>query len=203
MFFQYGEKETDYLSKADKKLSKVIKQIGHINREVDTDLFSAVTHQIIAQQISNVALETVWERLNGLIKKIDAKNILALDRLDFQKIGISFKKVDYIRDFAQKVEDGDFDLDSLYSLSDEEVSKKLVSLKGVGEWTAEMIMIFCMQRPNILSFSDLAIQRGMCRLYSLSKIDEETFEKCRKTYSPYCTVASLYLWEVASDTVAI
>lgn len=85
--------------------------------------------------------------------------------------------------------------------SDEEAIKELSSLQGIGVWTAEMILLFCMQRPNVLSFGDLAIQRGMRMVYHHRKIDRKLFEKYRRRLSPYCSVTSLYFWAVAGGAI--
>ena len=201
MFFQYGNKEIEFLKAKDKRLAFAIEKIGHVEREVDSDLFSAVVHQIIAQQISTKAQATIWKRLNDLLKMVNAKNISDLSPKKLQSFGMTFKKAEYILDFAKKVNDGIFDLEKINEKSDEEVVKELSSLKGVGVWTAEMIMTFCMQRSNIVSFGDLAILRGMRMLYRHRKIDKVKFEKYRKRYSPYGTVASLYLWAIAGGAI--
>ena len=86
-------------------------------------------------------------------------------------------------------------------LTTEEAIKELSSLQGIGVWTAEMILLFCMQRPNVLSFGDLAIQRGMRMVYHHRKIDRKLFEKYRRRLSPYCSVASLYFWAVAGGAI--
>ena len=86
---------------------------------------------------------------------------------------------------------------TLADFNDEEVIKELTSLKGVGEWTAEMLLIHSLERPNILSFKDLGIRRGIMRLYGLADISKKEFEVYRRRYSPHCTVASLYLWEIS------
>lgn len=201
MFFVYGEREISYLKARDKKLSDAIDKIGHINRAVDSDLFSSVIHHIIGQQISTTAQATLWKRLNERLSAVTAETILVLDRDELQSIGMTFKKADYILDFARKVQSGDFDIDGLDELTDKEVIRELSALKGIGVWTAEMIMTFCMQRPNIVSFGDLAIHRGMRMLYRHRKIDRVRFERYRKRYSPYGTVASLYLWAIAGGAI--
>ncbi len=89
------------------------------------------------------------------------------------------------------------DLDRLNSLPDGEIIKRLSSLHGVGVWTAEMMLIFSMQRPDVVSWGDHAIRKGMMNLYGLTELTREQFDKHRKRYSPYGTVASLYLWEIA------
>ena len=86
-------------------------------------------------------------------------------------------------------------------MSDEDAIKELSALKGIGVWTAEMILLFCMQRPNIFSYDDLAIQRGLRMVYHHRKIDRKLFEKYRRRFSPYCSVASLYLWAVAGGAI--
>ncbi len=114
---------------------------------------------------------------------------------------MTFKKADYILDFAKKIDEGSFGIYGLYSLSDEEVIRRFTSLKGIGVWTAEMIMTFCMQRPDIVSFTDLAILRGMRMLYCHRVIDKARFDRYRKRYSPCGTVASLYLWAIAGGAI--
>ena len=79
--------------------------------------------------------------------------------------------------------------------------RELSALKGIGVWTAEMILLFCMQRPDVFSYDDLAIQRGLRMVYHHRKIDRKLFEKYRRRFSPYCSVASLYLWAAAGGAV--
>ena len=201
MFFQYGDRETAYLASRDKRLGQAIRQIGHINREVDADLFSAIVHHIIGQQISTAAQATIWSRLLSAAGTVTADSLTALGRDQLQQIGMTYKKADYILDFAKQVQNGTLNLEQLWSLSDEEVIRELTKLKGVGVWTAEMILTFCMQRPNVVSFGDLAIQRGMRMLYRHRQIDRTKFERYQKRYAPYGTVASLYLWAIAGGAI--
>lgn len=201
LYFEYDEQAIEYLTRKDKRLGAVITRIGHINRPIDSDLFSSVVHHIIGQQISTVAQATVWNRLIEAVGIVDAEHLLVLDREKLQSIGITFKKSDYILDFAQRVHDGRFDIDALLAMPDQLVIQELSSLKGIGVWTAEMIMIFCMQRPDIVSFGDLAVLRGMRMLYRHKQIDKIRFDKYRKRYSPYGTVASLYLWAIAGGAI--
>ena len=197
MYFEYGENEITYLRNKDKKLSEVIDQIGMIEREVDTDLFSAVVHHIIGQQISTKAQTTIWQRMKETLGEVNAETILSADISNLQSLGMTFRKAEYITDFARKVHEGVFDLETVAQMSDEAAIKELASLKGIGVWTAEMILLFCLQRPDIFSYGDLAIQRGLRMVYHHRKIDRKLFEKYRRRFSPYCSVASLYLWAVA------
>lgn len=201
MYFEYGENEITYLRNKDKKLSEVIDQIGMIEREVDTDLFSAVVHHIIGQQISTKAQTTIWQRMKETLGEVNAETILSADISKLQSLGMTFRKAEYITDFARKVHEGVFDLETVAQMSDEAAIKELASLKGIGVWTAEMILLFCLQRPDIFSYDDLAIQRGLRMVYHHRKIDRKLFEKYRRRFSPYCSVASLYLWAVAGGAI--
>ena len=201
MYFQYTTRETDYLSQKDKRLGEAIQKVGPIQREVDTDLFSAVVHHIIGQQISTKAQATIWQRMQEALGSVDAEHILAAGVPQLQKLGMTFRKAEYITDFAQKVQNGKFDLEEIWQKPDEEVIRELSSLKGIGVWTAEMILLFCMQRPDVFSYDDLAIQRGLRMLYHHRKIDRKLFAKYRRRFSPYCSVASLYLWAIAGGAI--
>ena len=201
MYFQYTTKETDYLSQKDKRLGEAIQKIGPIQREVDTDLFSSVVHHIIGQQISTKAQATIWQRMRETLDTVDAEHILSAGVPQLQKLGMTFRKAEYIIDFSQKVQSGEFDLDGIGQKSDEEAIRELSSLKGIGVWTAEMILLFCMQRPDVFSYDDLAIQRGLRMLYHHRKIDRKLFAKYRRRFSPYCSVASLYLWAIAGGAI--
>ena len=201
MYFQYTTKETDYLSQKDKRLGEAIQRIGPIQRDADTDLFSSVVHHIIGQQISTKAQATIWQRMQEALGSVDAEHILAAGVPQLQKLGMTFRKAEYITDFAQKVQNGEFDLEEIWQKPDEEVIRELSSLKGIGVWTAEMILLFCMQRPDVFSYDDLAIQRGLRMLYHHRKIDRKLFAKYRRRFSPYCSVASLYLWAIAGGAI--
>lgn len=201
MIFEYGETEITYLCSKDQRFAEVIAQVGKVEREVDTDLFSSVVHHIIGQQISTKAQATVWTRMQDNLGVVDAKHICAVSLDELQSCGITFKKAEYIKDFADKVRAGTFDLEGIWYKSDEEVIKELSALKGIGTWTAEMILLFCMQRPNVFSYDDLAIQRGLRMVYHHRKINRKLFEKYRRRFSPYCSAASLYLWAVAGGAI--
>ncbi|MGN0348425.1 MAG: DNA-3-methyladenine glycosylase family protein [Roseburia sp.] len=200
-YFVYGEVETEYLKSKDKRLAEVIERIGHIEREVDTDLFSAVIHHIIGQQISTKAQQSIWQKVKETLGEINADTILSMERDRLQQLGMSFRKADYIIDFADKVANGTFDLEGIRSMSDADAIRSLSSLRGVGVWTAEMLLLFCLQRPNIFSFGDFGILRGIRMLYHHKEVDKERFARYRKRFSPYCSVASLYLWAVAGGAI--
>lgn len=195
--FVYGDREIEYLKARDKRLARVIDKVGRVEREVIPDLFQALMNSIVGQQISTKAHVTIWRRMLNELGSITPETIDALTTENLQKFGITFRKAEYMKKAARKVLDGVVNIDRLYGLTDEEVCAELVKLDGVGRWTAEMLMIFSMQRPDVLSFGDLAIRRGMRLVYHHREITRELFDKYRRRLSPCASVASLYFWAVA------
>lgn len=197
--FKYGEKELNYLQKKDKKLALAIERIGIIEREVTPDLFIALIHSIVSQQISSKAAATVWSRLCRLVGEITPAALVKADPSEIQKCGMSVRKASYIRNMAEVVCSGELNIAEFPNLSDEDIIRKLSALHGIGVWTAEMLLIFSMQRPDVVSWGDLAIRRGMCNLYHHQELTKIQFERYRKRYSPYGSVASLYLWALSVE----
>ena len=196
-YFKYGKTEIDYLKSRDKKLAAAIDKIGYIKREVTPDIFTALVNSITGQQISNKALVTILKRLHDKFSPITPENLSRIDVQEIQLCGISMRKASYISEMAKAVAGGEVDLSKLNSMSDKEVCDYLCKLKGIGSWTAEMIMLFSMQRSDILSAKDFVILKGMRALYGHKEITPALFEKYRSRYSPYGSVASLYLWQIA------
>lgn len=196
MNFPYSQKELDYLAARDALLGGVIRRVGYIARTVEEDVFSAVVHHIIGQQISMAAQETVWRRLQDLLGEVTPDTLAEADTEAVKGCGMTYRKADYIRDFARKVRNGEFNVEALREMEDSEAVKALSALRGVGEWTAEMLLLFCLCRPNVLSYGDLGIRRGMMKLYGWDTMTRAQFEACRERYSPYGSVVSFYLWAV-------
>lgn len=197
--FEYSQTEINYLKKKDKKLAAAIDRIGHVSREVDRDIFSALIESIVSQQISGKAAETVQTKLMNLCGKITPEHICNADITDVQKCGMSMRKAKYIKSVGEIVYSGTLDLAAFDAMADEEIIKQLSALNGIGIWTAEMLLIFSLCRRDVLSFGDLAIRRGICMLYGHKTLDKERFERYRKRYSPYGSIASLYLWELSKQ----
>lgn len=201
MFFEYGEKEINFLKKRDKKLAQIIENAGFIERKTDDNVFKSVVYSIIGQQISSSAQEKIIARLNEALGDTTPEKICTCSAETIKSFGTSERKAKYIKNFAEKVENGEFDIDALEKLDDEQLVEKLSSIDGIGRWTAEMIMIFALGRMNVLSFGDFGIRRGLCMLYGIDNLDKKTFEKFKKRFSPYCTVASFYLWDISAGNV--
>jgi len=197
LFFPYGDTEIQWLQSRDPILGAAIERIGHIERPLMPNMFSALLHTIVGQQISTKAHLTVWLRMQERFAPLTPEHLGTVTAEELQTCGISLRKATYIKDIAYAVLNGDVRLEELSFLSDEEVCDRLIRFKGIGTWTAEMLMIFTLQRPNILSYNDLGIHRGLRMLYHHRRVTPELFEKYRRRYAPYATVASLYLWAIA------
>ncbi len=197
--FEYGRVEIEYLKKKDKGLGKAIDRIGKIERAIIKDPFTALISNIVSQQISKKAAATVWKRLCNLLGKPTPQSIVNTNEVEIQKCGMTARKASYIKGISEAVIVGEIDFTAFDTMTDHEIVKKLITLKGVGIWTAEMLLIFSLQRPDVVSWGDLGIRRGMMNLYKINKLTKVEFQKYRKRYSPYGSVASLYLWELSGQ----
>ena len=200
-YVEYGDDAVAYLSERDPRMADAIARIGHVWRVRDDDLFQAVVHSIVGQQISTRAQVTVWSRMRDGLGTVDAAHVAAASVEELQAFGMTYGKAGYIHDFALHVQDGSFDIAAVERMGDDEAIEALASLRGVGRWTAEMILTFCLNRPDVFAYDDLAIQRGLRMLYHHRRITRKLLERYRRRFSPYCSVASLYLWEVAGGAL--
>lgn len=195
--FEYGEKEMNYLRSVDRKLGEAIDRIGKIDRVIIPELFPALIYAIIGQQISLKAAKTIWARMQERFMEITPSYINEIPTEEIQRCGMQSKKAEYIKSTARAIANGEFDLEILYHLPDEEVIKRLSSLDGIGVWTAEQLLLNSMERPDIMSYGDIAIRRGLMMLHELEELTKEQFMEYRQRYSPYGSVASIYIWRVS------
>ncbi|OAT46482.1 3-methyladenine DNA glycosylase II [Proteus hauseri ATCC 700826] len=201
MYFCYGEKEINTLKRRDKRFAGLIERIGEVKRPLTPDLFTALVKNIIEQQISVSAAITVNQRLLDLcLGEYTPERIIQLSVIDIQQCGMTMRKAGYILGIAESVLTRQLNLHQIPTLTDKEIIHTLTQLKGVGVWTAEMMLISSLNRPDILSWGDLAIQRGIMRLYRHKTLDKTRFERYRKRYSPYGSTASLYLWALSKES---
>jgi 3-methyladenine DNA glycosylase/8-oxoguanine DNA glycosylase len=195
-YLKYSNREINHLKSKCEKLAQVIDRLGYLERETIPDPFVALVSSVASQQISGRAAESIWKRFLGLVGEVTPENILSKRSDEIRGCGFSSRKTEYIIGIADAAKRGVIDFRKLSLLDDEMVKDELVKLKGVGEWTAEMILIFSLNRLNVLSYGDYAIQKGLCKLHGKEKITKEDFEYYKELYSPYCSVASLYIWEL-------
>ena len=150
--FQYGPAEIDHLKRRDNKLGRAIDHIGMIERQVMPDLFKALVHSVVAQQISRKAADTVWGRLCERLFDVTPHNVASTDVSNIQKCGLSMRKARYIKGIGEAAFRGDLDLLELREIPDDGIIEKLSSLPGIGVWTAEMLLIFSLCRPDVVSW---------------------------------------------------
>ena len=197
--YVYGEKEIQLLNRQDPVLGAWIRRFGPVEREVTPDRFEALIRSLIGQQISRKAAASVFGRLAAVPGGIAPDTLAKTPDEVLRPCGLSARKAGWIRHLSAEVATGRLDLHALDDLSDDEVAARLQKLPGVGIWTAEMFLIFAMQRPDVVSWGDLGIRRGMASLYGYESLTREQFLRHRADYSPYGTVASLYLWAASVE----
>ena len=162
-----------------------------------TDAYGILVRSIVGQQLSTRAASTIYGRVVELFGgEVPAPaKLIAADPEALRAAGLSRAKVAYLRDLAERVEDGDLDLDHLTELPDDQVSEQLTAVKGIGQWSADMFLIFHLGRPDILAVGDLGIRRAAERAYGLKKIpDAKTLTRIAEPWRPYRSLACLYLW---------
>ncbi|NLF27959.1 MAG: DNA-3-methyladenine glycosylase 2 family protein [Clostridiales bacterium] len=194
MNFRYGTEEADYLSRRDPALGAWIQKLGVLEWSTIPDVFEALMSSITAQQVSGRAYRTVWGRLTARGLTTPGA-YLAIPQEELAALGVGPKKAKWMRRAAERAEE----LSVLPELSDEDAIKKLVSFDGVGRWTAEMLLIFSLNRMDILSQGDFGIRKALCALHGDGA--DRDFARFRELYAPYASVASLYLWEIANGEV--
>jgi len=198
-FFEYGKVEMEHLKEQDQKMGAIIDKLGLIQREITPNVFLALIQSVLSQQISTKAAQTVCNRMDALLNHDITPQSIRIAGLDAIKgCGMSQRKAGYILGIAEAALTGVVDFNTLHTLTDAEITKKLTALHGVGIWTAEMLLIFSLGRSNVISYGDLAIRRGIMKLYGLKDLPKDIFEKYRTCYSPYGSVASLYLWALSA-----
>ncbi|WP_312429626.1 DNA-3-methyladenine glycosylase family protein [Lacrimispora sp.] len=196
-FFDYGRKEVEYLSDSDPMLGDAMARFGRVEREVIPDPFAALVNAIIGQLISVSSAKTVWSRMQDNLGDITPENLSAVSVDDIQRCGMIMKKAVTISELSKDILQGKVCLEDLRQLPDQEVIRSLTTIKGVGLWTAEMLLIHCLERPDVVSWGDIAIRRGMEKLYGVPKLTKDQFEVYKSRYSPYGSVASIYLWKLS------
>lgn len=199
-FLEYGEYELSYLIKRDAKLGEIIKKVGVIRRATYEDPFDSLVGYIATQQISNKAAATVRSRIYQKFGVVAVDKLRSVSDEEIQSVGISMRKVQYIRNLIEAILLNKLEIEKIDTFPDEEIVSQLTSIKGIGDWTAEMFLIFTLKRMDVLSYKDLAIRRAITSLYGLNELDKKIFRKYQERYSPYGTVASLYLWHFSMDT---
>ena len=198
---KYWNSAVKYLSKKDPVMKKLISQYKDKTLTTRKDIFYSLCKSIIGQQISVQAANSVFKKFekasNG---KISPKKINKLKSRELKKCGLSRQKVKGIKELAAKFESKSFDPRKINSMGDEEAIIYLSSLRQIGRWSAEMILLFTLNRPNIWPVQDIGLLRSISNNYKKKYFPPKKFvEILRKRFSPYCSVATWYLWRSIDD----
>lgn len=162
------------------------------------DAYGALVRSVVGQQLSTKAARTIYDRLTGLFggRTPSPAEMLAAGDEDLRAAGLSGRKAEYLRDLARHAESGELELDSLHRLPDEEVASRLVAVRGLGRWTADMFLMFHLDRPDVLPVGDLGIRRAAEKAYGLPQMPEPgELRALAEPWRPHRTLACLYLWE--------
>ena len=200
----------EHLRSVDPVIKRLIDEGGPIDPATDRrgsrrDPYEALARAIVGQQLSTKAAGSIWERLVAPFGGIFPQpvEIIAADPESLREAGLSRAKVGFLRDLAERIEDGRLDLRRLAGLPDEDVVAELIQIKGVGPWTAEMFLIFHLGRPDVVSTGDLGIRRAVQVAYGLDDLPgPHDLERIAEPWRPHRTLACLYLWRSLANVPA-
>lgn len=195
------------LAAADPRMAALIERLGEIDLETrlrrrseerPPDAYGALLRAIVGQQLSTKAARTIYGRILDLFggSTPSPEQLLETDETALRGAGLSGRKVEYVRDLASHVLAGELELDRLEDLSDEEAIEEIVAVRGLGVWTAEMFLLFHLERPDVLSGGDLGIRKAVQVEYSLDEMPAPArVLEIGEPWRPHRSLASLYLWE--------
>lgn len=195
------------LAAADPTMAALIERLGEIDLELrlarraeerPADAYGALLRAIVGQQLSTKAARTIYLRVLDLFGGAtpSPERLLAADEEALRGAGLSGRKVEYVRDLAGHVLGGELELDRLDQLDDEQVVEEIVAVRGLGQWTAEMFLLFHLRRPDVLSGGDLGIRKAVQVEYGLGEMPTpQRVLEIGEPWRPHRSLASLYLWE--------
>ncbi|MBP9702924.1 DNA-3-methyladenine glycosylase 2 family protein [Candidatus Woesebacteria bacterium] len=186
----------------DPVIAKVLPQINWSEWFEDrstSDHFYNLTRNIIYQQLAGKAASTIFGRFENLVKEVTSQNVIAIEDQQLRDAGLSWAKVKYIKDLADKVIKAEINLTKLDSMANEEVITELTKVKGIGRWTAEMFLLFTLHREDIFSYGDLGLKNGLAKLYKINEPKPQQITKIVERWSPYESYASIALWHTLDN----
>jgi DNA-3-methyladenine glycosylase II len=188
-------------------MAAIVERIGPLDhaarrRGRPDDAYGALVRTIVGQQLSTKAAQTIYARLVALFgdNPPTPAELIAAEEADLRAAGLSRQKIGYLRDLAHRVHGGELELDILRELSDEEVAARLRAVKGLGQWSADMFLMFHLRRPDVLPVGDLGIRRAVEKAYGLPALpDADHLRTLAEPWRPQRTLACLYLWKTLEE----
>ena len=185
-----------HLRASDPVLAAIIQRVGPYAIQYHEPTFRALVRSIVFQQLHGKAARTIFDRLvQKAGGEITPDSILKLRPAQMRAVGLSKQKLTYIRDLARKTRDRIVEFERFPQMSDEEIIAELTQVKGIGEWTAHMFLMFALRRPNILPTGDYGVRAAIRKAYGMKVMPKpRTMERLAKGWHPYCSIASWYMW---------
>ncbi|MEO6897686.1 MAG: DNA-3-methyladenine glycosylase 2 family protein [Caldimonas sp.] len=188
-----------HLAKRDRVMRKLIPRLGDVRLESRGDAFTTLARSIVGQQISVKAAQAVWDRFVGLTAgpahRLAPQAVLALEAPQIRAAGLSARKVEYLCDLAEHFRSGTVSPLRWHAMDDEAIIEELVAIRGIGRWTAEMFLIFHLQRPNILPLDDVGLIKGISvNYFSGEPVSRAEAREVGDAWAPYRSVATWYIW---------
>ncbi len=198
----------DHLSSHDPILAKVITNYKQPDFTPHRNYYQALVDSIISQQLSVKAAASIEKRFKDSFDGDfpTPQQLLSRDIEQLRSLGLSRPKASYIQDLAQKIIDGTVEFSTIDTLSNDEIITELTKVKGIGEWTAHMFLLFCMGRSDVLPVGDLGIRNGIKKLYDLDHVptpDEVREVAAKRGWHPYESIASWYIWQSLDNAPAM
>ena len=189
-------KALNHLKKSDPVLAAIIERVGACRMEFGPPEFQSLAESIVYQQLNGNAAATIFKRFTALAgEPVVPEGILKLTDAQLRSVGLSKQKSSYLKDMAGRAVRGELDFTRLPAMTDDEVIQHLTQVKGVGDWTAQMFLMFTLRRPNVLPTGDYGIQVAIKKHYKKRKMPKpEVMTKIAKSWEPYRSVACWYLW---------
>ena len=194
----YARKARIHLSKADPVLARIIAEVGALGIQPRRERFQALVRNIVFQQLAGAAANAIYGRFVGLFRGVEfpsPEQVLAKSDAELRSVGLSEKKVLYIKDLAAHVRDGKLNFHRFHRMTDEEIIADLTRVKGIGRWTAEIFLMFNLGRPDVMPADDLGVQNAVRRHYRMrQRPNRKRLLKHAERWRPYRTAAAWYLW---------
>jgi len=191
-----------HLRQADPVLRQLIDRTGPCTMRRSRRFFQSLARAIVAQQISSKAAKSIWTRLQNAARprQLTAEFVAGMSLDELRSLGISPQKASYLHDLSARIQDGTLRLHRLSRYPDEAVMEQLVAVKGIGEWTAQMFLMFSLGRLDVFPHGDLGIRTAIRNLYRLPDLpDRKSSEPIAEVWRPYTTIACWYLWRSVED----
>ena len=191
----YWAEACKHLVKKDRVMKRLMPQFGDAALQTRRDAFTTLARSIVGQQSSVKAAQAVWERFAALSRTLSPAHVLKLKVDDMRAAGLSARKIDYLVDLALHFDNGKLHVKDWESMDDEAIIAELVDIRGIGRWTAEMFLIFYLQRPNVLPLDDPGLITGISQNYfSGEQVSRSDAREVAEAWKPWCSVATWYIW---------